>query len=117
VTDILGGLSLDELEQIQQLTLHSGASLSALLRLREATLRAATAKIQALRDNRAAPGWLQRGDKLAWERRNAELHGLDLAAMEINPDTPQAQCPYCHRDMPQHGLHEHIAITHAGRPR
>jgi hypothetical protein len=115
MTDILGGLSRDELAQIQQLTLHTGASVAALIRLREATLRAATTRIQELRDHRAEAH--HHADKPARERQNAELHGLDLAAMEINPDTPQAECPYCQRPMPRHGLHEHITIAHAGRTR
>jgi hypothetical protein len=47
MTDILGGLSHDELEQIQQLTLHTGASVTALTRFRDIILRTATDKIRA----------------------------------------------------------------------
>ena len=79
---------------------------------REKVLRETEAKIWALRVHRAEP--LDNPSRVVWERQNAELHGLELAAMEIDPDTPQAACPACGRTMPEYGLAEH-RVTHAPR--
>ena len=79
---------------------------------RDKALREAAAKIRALRAHRAEP--LDNPSRVVWERQNAELHGLELAALEIDPDTPQAACPACGRTMPEYGLAEH-RITHAPR--
>lgn len=90
------------------------AAVVLLAKLCDNVRREDTAKIRALRIHRAEPH--DRPSRTVQERQNAELHGLELAAMEIDPDAPKADCPICERSMPQHGLREHMAIVHSGRP-